>query len=128
MNQEEKARVVESYIASSKLELGKDLVLRRAEESDWASQALYKLASREPALVLELCISIARQEGSEETLERVANGPLVEVLKSADDGLLAEIVRIASATPTLRELLSYVWEDNELARATWVVIRDNSAE
>ncbi|HEY5756204.1 MAG TPA: hypothetical protein VIU34_10285 [Steroidobacter sp.] len=128
MNQEEKARVVESYIASSKFSLGKDRVLRRAGESDWASQVLYKLASREPALVLELCISIAKQDGSEETLERVANGPLVEVLKSADDALLAGIVRIASAAPALRELLSCVWEDNELAQSTWVVIRDNSAE
>lgn len=128
MNPEEQVRVVESYIASSKFVLDKENVLRRSEASEWASQSLYRLAGSEPALVLKLCISIAQREGADEMLERVANGPLLEVLKSANDTFLVEIGRVASEAPALRQLLSCVWDDNELPEATWSVIRHNSAE
>jgi hypothetical protein len=128
MNQEEQARVVESYIASSRFVLDKENVLRRAEESEWASQALYRLADSDPALALKLCTSIAQIEGSDEMLERLANGPLLEVLKRADDTFLVEISQTAAEAAALRELLSYVWDDNELPGATWAVIRDSSAE
>ena len=128
MNQEEEARFVRSYVAETKFVLDGKNVLRRQETSNWASQALSALAASEPIAATRLCILIARSDASEETLERVANGPLLDTLKNASPATLAEIAKTATNEPALRELLSCVWEENELPKPTWAVIRNNSAE
>jgi hypothetical protein len=79
-------------------------------------------------LALQLCVRIAETDGSEQMLERVANGPLIEVLKRTDASQLEEIRRAASEAEALRELLSCVWEENELSESAWAVIHEYSAE
>ena len=128
MNAEQQTHLVESYVASSRFILDKENTLRRADESTWASDALYQVSSSEPMLALRLCVRIAETDGSEQMLERVANGPRVEVLKRTHASQFEEIRRAASEAEALRELLSCAWEDNELSESAWAVIHEYSAE
>jgi hypothetical protein len=127
MNREEQVRLIESYIASSKFVLDKDNVLKRAEESPWASDTLMGLSVSDPRLALQLCVKVAETNGSDEMLERVANGPLLEILNRADPKRIDEICRMAVSTEALRQLLSCVWEENELPKSTWDAILEHSA-
>jgi hypothetical protein len=127
MSPEQQARVVDSYIASSKLVWDTHNVLRPGDESSWASDTLYSLAPTDPALCLSICDAIATRDSSDQLLERLANGPLSEVLKNADSSVLSAVEAFASNHAPFRELLSYVWEDHAFSPATWAVIRRFSA-
>ena len=127
MSPEEQQKVVDSYIASSKLVWGPDKVLRRGDDSSWASDALYALVTTNTELCLKLCADIANRDSSDQLLERLANGPLADVLRRADPSVLSAVEALAVNRHSFRELLSYVWEDHAFPPATWAVIQAHSA-
>lgn len=128
MKPEDQARLVESYIASSKFVLDKESILRCAEESSWASDALFGVALSEPSVALQLFARIAESDGSEQMLERVANGPMLQLLMRAEPEVLSQVAEAATKSHALREVLSCVWGDNELPESTWAVIHEHSSK
>jgi len=109
----EHKRLVASYIAARTWIWTEDRILRKEDDSDWATGALYDAVWEQPALGWELIREICRATSNPEILEELANGPLHQLLVEHPQ-LLHDIERDAQADAAVSTLLSYFYEDNAL--------------
>jgi hypothetical protein len=80
------------------------------------------LVVNDAAVAYELVLAIADHDGSDEVLDSLANGPLESLLKSHPKVTLEALERDALANARTKRLLSYIWEDNNLAPDIWARI------